>query len=136
MQLDHGSKRLWIVLGGISLVGLLAIDKYSYGYGGGEEYLRSHMWQALLTAILATLLLVWSVAALLSNWRVTRSIVLTEASLFALVNLFYVYRDGFGRFFWGYAHAATGLIVVLAGLLIRWKVYRWAANPPAEALRP
>jgi hypothetical protein len=77
----------------------LAVDDYSFGYIGGDfvkmapnlEIIPMHPWQIWATAGLALALIV---SAVVIRKRAVWLLIFAESSAFALLNFFYIRRDG------------------------------------------
>lgn len=102
----------------IVLVGLMALDPYSYGSVGGDRHLFAfHGWQVIAT--LALLILLAS-AAVQRSRGVAARLFAVELGLFLVTNLVYVLRDGIQtRSVVGNQSYYLPGMLVLAGIVIR-----------------
>lgn len=116
-RLSAGSRVSAALFVAALVAGLL--DPYSVGDEGGEFGLRSHSWQVAATALQTVLL---AVAAYLSNSG-ARSRALTvatiEGTLFILLNVVYLLRDGTTRLAAGYTADTTVVLALAIGLVAR-----------------
>jgi hypothetical protein len=119
------SKALRLISIACSL-GLLASDRYSYGFGGGETISRDFMWQRPVAGLLAGLLVIALVITLRapSGTPAARPVMLTEAAGFIIYNGVLLGRDGLGRLLWNYEHAPIGFALVTVGVAARYVAIR------------
>ena len=111
-------------------IGCMALDRYSFGFGGGESLGRSHMWQVAVASILVALL----VAALISDLRAGSAITAGRTLLWLEISGYVVYngvllaRDRLGRLLWNFEHTPIGLALLIIGLAMRLLALRGTAN--------
>lgn len=111
-------------------IAFVAIDRYSYGFGGGESIGRNYVWQIPVASVLVILL----AAAWLADVRADgassagRSLLRLEFAGFVAYNLLLLVRDGLGRLLWNFEHAPIGLALIIAGLAARLFALRGKAS--------
>lgn len=107
-------------------LGLLASDRYSYGFGGGETISRDFVWQSPVAGTLAGLLLIALVITLRapSSAPAAHPVILAEAAGFIIYNGVLLGRDGLGRLLWNYEHAPIGFALVTVGIAARFIAIR------------
>lgn len=118
-QVDSRMPVKWRALVVLVAVGLLALDRYSFGSVGGEGPAASHWWQVVAAVVMCVLLGLGAWWLLQHRPERARMVFALELFIFVLVNLGYLWRDGEGRLYWGYEHARTGLVVLVGGLVAR-----------------
>lgn len=112
-----------------AMIILILLDRYSYGHAGGLQVFGAHPFQAVAAAAMVLLLLAAGGIIAFRRFQLARPVLVTEAAAFVLLNLFYVLRDGAWRFFEGYEHRPTGLVLVLGGLGLRVLLLRLLIPP-------
>ena len=116
-------------------IAFVSIDRYSYGFGGGESIGRNYAWQIPVASVLVILL----TAALLADVRAggasppSRSLLRLEFAGFVAYNLLLLMRDGLGRLLWNFEHAPIGLALIVAGLAARLFALRGEASGAIES---
>lgn len=129
----RGAPGTWkLVLSYIGLIALLAVDRYSYGYPGGEAYLREYPWQTVVVSMLLVLISLGMLFALRGRWEYARRTFLVEGATFISLNVIYLLRDGLDRLVWGYEHSPMGLVALLGGLSVRIWLYKRINRPIAQ----
>jgi hypothetical protein len=105
----------------LAAVALFAVDPYSFGGVGGDEYLQvPHPWQRWVTVGSGTLLVVAVARLRRSRIDHARLLVLAEAMVFVATNAWYVIRDGWiVRSLRGFEASSLPMVAVALGVLAR-----------------
>lgn len=101
------------------VVGLMALDPYSWGGTGGELGFERFSWQIAVTALQVGLLGLLFVMTLRAQYRHALALVLVELLLMIGANAWLILRDGTQRFISGYAADSTTAWLLVAGVLLR-----------------
>jgi hypothetical protein len=111
-------------------IACIAIDRFSYGFGGGESIGRNYVWQIPVASVLVVLLVVALIADARTGGASSagRFLLRLEFVGFVAYNLLLLVRDGLGRLLWNFEHAPIGLALIVVGLGARLFALRGTAS--------
>ncbi len=114
----------------LSAIACLAIDRYSFGFGGDESIGRNYAWQIPVASVLGILLVATLLVGLRAAGRFAagRFLLRLEFAGFTVYNILLLVRDGLGRLLWNFEHAPIGLALVVLGLTARLYALRAMAS--------